>query len=1127
MAAAIVLGFLALKSMPVEQNPEVEFPIITIQTAYFGASPNEIETLISRKIEDAVTTSSSLKTIRSTSLEGISIVTAEFELGTPLDAALADVTSKVEEIIGELPSDAEKPVVSKLNIAAEPILYFALESDTLSALELRDLTDDRIKDRFARIRGVADITVSGGQVREIRVAVDRQRLLGYGLGGLDVLDALIGATANVPGGRITEGERETSVRVKGEFETVDEIRDLVIGITDNTDPDAPPAIIRLRDIATITDGPAERTEISRVNGNDAVIISVQKTREGNTVEIAARAKAAAEELEEIYPVNFTILRDVSKDVLESLEDLAFALGIGTVLVILIVYVFLHNLRGTIIVALAIPTCIFAALMAVSALGFTLNVMTMLGLSLAVGILIDDAIVVLENIYRHLSKGEPPREAALNGRMEIGLAAIAITMVDVVVFIPIASMGGIVGQFFRPFGLTVAAATLFSLFVSFTLTPMLASRWYREDENLEDKHGFAKWFDARFSSVAKRYRNALAFSLARRWLVIFTGFGVLFGVFMMIGGGFSPSVAAAIGNSTGFAIFCLVVGVVIFLVTLLLRQPRFRVILGAAVFAAAMIGFSVLGYALAVNKGGSILDFRFAPGADSGQVSVVVTMPPGSSLERTLSVVERIENAAMTIPETEYVTSTIGSASTGFGTSNQGSQYAQLRVSLTEKKALIDSLMFWGSSEELRTRADQVIVGELQQKLGKIPDAQIFVSAQSGFGFGPAVQVAINSLDPDKVIPAAQKAKLALANLEGIVNLDLSTKPGKPELVIRPDRTKLADNDMSVSQLGAVARIAYEGNTDAKYRERGREYDIRVNLSDDVRQDAGAVRSVPVTFRQGNPVFLGDVAWIERGVGPDKIERQDRQREVVVSGYLLPGYVIGTMGAKIVATVEGAGLGEGVSFTQRGENEMQAEEMPYMMQAFGLALLLVFMLLASLFDNILYPFIIQLAQPQALVGALLALMMTNTPFDIVGIIGVIMLVGLVGKNAILLVDYTNTLRQRGMSRTEAILLAGPTRLRPILMTTLALVLAMIPIALALGRGSAFRAPMGIVIIGGMTLSTLLTLLVIPASYTVFDDLSNWLGRVFFGRKAQEEKAEELPEVEQEPEPHEPMPSYSDD
>lgn len=1097
MLLALTLGWIGISNIPVEENPDVNFPYITVQTVYFGASPEEIESEITKEIEDACSGLARLQQITSVSLEGVSVVSLEFTLGTSLDVALADTTAKINEIAGLLPAAAERPVVSKLNITGEPILYLAAESDVLSPLELRDLIDDRVKDALARIPGVAEVSVQGGETREIRVAVDKQKLLSLGVGITNVLNALQGANVNVPGGSITQGNKETGVRVQGELKTVEEIRNLAVPISDNMNPDTPPAIIQLRDIATIIDGPAERTIISRVNGRDSVLITLQKTREGNTVEIADNAKQVLKQLEATYPIQFTITQDSSKRVLESIEDLQLALIIGIFLVVCIIYLFLHNFRGMLIVSFAIPTCLFAAFAVISAVGYTLNVMTMLGLSLAVGILVDDAIVVLENTYRHLSMGEPPKQAALNGRMEIGLAAVSITLIDVAVFIPIAFMGGITGEFMRPFAVTVAVATLFSLFVSFTLTPMLASRWYRDGENLEDKHGFAKWFDKRLHNFAKGYQRLLDNALKHRYLVFFGGFAFLIGVFMMIGGGYAKSLAAAIETGMSAGIFFFILFAIVFLISLFLRKFNFRILLGGAAFAGVILLFTVIGFALSQLKGAPIFNATFFPPVETGQIAINVTMPPGSSLDRTLKVVERIEQSITPVKDIKFVTSSIGvGAVTGFAGRSTGSQYAQVAVTLKDKKALLDALMPWHATEELRTRSQDSIKAEIQQKIGKIPDAQIVVAGVTGFGGGQApIQVAITSLNPDKVVPAAVKAQQIISNIPGIINVELSTKPGKPEILLKPDRWKLADNDLTVSQIGAVTRVFYEGNTDSKFRDKGREYNIRVNLEDSVRKDTARVGSVPVAFRQGRPVYLGDVTTINPGLSPDKIERVDRQRQVTVLGFLLPGYIVGTVDREVKDALQKENLGEGVEFVQLGEAQVQARESVYLVTAFALALIFVYFVLASLFDNILYPFIIQLAQPQALVGALLALMIADKPFDIVGFIAIIMLVGLVGKNAILLVDYANTLRARGYDRHDALLESGATRMRPILMTTLALVLAMIPIALSLGRGSEFRAPLGIIIIGGMSLSTILTLFVIPCSYTLFDDLSKTtVGRV---------------------------------
>ncbi|MEO7453171.1 MAG: efflux RND transporter permease subunit, partial [Fimbriimonadales bacterium] len=638
-----------------------------------------------------------------------------------------------------------------------------------------------------------------------------------------------------------------------------------------------------------------------------------------------------------------------------------------------------------------------------------------------------------------------------------------------------------------------------------------------------------------------------------WLVFMAGWAFLFGVFMMIGSGSNAdpksvgmgtaimgaqgmammSIAFALGLTVGSAVartkilkiiaviaalFCFTqlpailaainpemammampLGLLAIGVWLggFFKKPMITPLLAGLGFAAVMVFFGVAGYMLNVRKDAPIFTQSFFGGGDTGQVQVQVTMPPGSSLERTTQVVQRVEKVAIALPETEYVTTQVGQFGGGFGVGNSGSQYAGLTVSLIPKEAMLESMMFWVKHEKTRSKSSTTIVSELQSAIGKVPDAKIVVTAGGAFGGAP-IDFRIKSTNPDEVPALAAKAMEIMAGIDGLVNVELSSKPGKPELLVRPNRIRMADNDLNVSQLGGATRTLFEGDTSATYREAGREYDIRVNLSDDVRQNPAALASVPITFRNSNPIFLGDVATIEEAVGPDRVERRDRQRQIAVQAQLLPGEVVGTKSQEIYQKLlEGGIPEENIGFG--GEFEVQTREMVYMMSAFGLGIVLVFLVLASLFDNILYPFIIQLAQPQAFVGALLALMMTGTPMEIVGMIGFIMLIGLVGKNAILLVDYTNTLREQGRDRHAALLEAGPVRLRPIMMTTLAMILAMLPVAAAIGRGSEFRAPLGIVIIGGLSLSTLLTLFVIPASYTLFDDLSNEISGVMQRRR----------------------------
>jgi HAE1 family hydrophobic/amphiphilic exporter-1 len=1044
MVAVIVLGFYALSKTQVELQPKVDFPVITILTVYPGASPDEVETLVTKPIEDAVAGVEGLRQITSVSQYGISQVTLEFYIGTDVGEAYIDVQAKVNAAVGLLPRDAERPVISKLDTQSQPTMYIGMTGNR-PPYELRDLADNLIKDRLSSVPGVAAVTVSGGQKREILVAIDKERLNAYGLSINAVVRALQAANLNLPAGRITEGERDYNVRLLGEFRSIDELRNLRLYLQNPRNPMAAGTTLRLQDIADIRDTVEERTVITRLNGKENVTLVVQKASDANALEISEGIHQVIERIQKEYPdLKFEISFDQAESIKESLTDLRIALYLAIILVVLIVYLFLYNVRGTFIVALAIPTCIFASFIAIYFFGFTINFMTMLALSLAVGVLVDDAIVVIENIYRHLSMGEEPMEAAYNGRTEIGLAAITITFVDVVVFLPIAFMGGIVGQFFRSFGLTVAVTVLFSLLVSFTLTPMLASRFYRRGEALEEPKGFFRWFDARYRALERLYRRLLGWALRHRWAVIVTGNGLL-------------------------------------LLTLIL----------------------VIGSAL---RGSPLLPFRFAPSQDQGLIGITVKLPPAAALSETDAVVKRIEQAALSIPEVKFVSSLVGASGAGFiGAGDRGPRFANIQVTLHPKKALLDSLMFWVKHEEpLRTRSDVEIAGELREKIGVIPGAQITVNAISGFrggGFGVPVQLAMVGKDTTTLLETAERVKRLISQIPGIKDPDLSWSAGKPELQVVVDRERATRLGVSLTEIALALRTAYEGDTSVKYREGGQEYAIRVRLDEADRQRVSELSNLVVSYVQGAPVYLRDVATIRLDEGPTRIERADRQRRVMVLANIMPGYSLGNLRVQIDNLLRQQNvIPPGVRVSWFGEGEVLTREGAYMMQALLLSFILVYLLMVALFENWLYPFIIMFSQPQALVGALLALIVARSELNIVSMIGIIMLVGLVGKNAILLVDFTNTLRARGLSREEALQQAGPIRLRPILMTTAALVLAMVPIALAVGRGSEFRAPLGIVIIGGMLVSTLLTLVVIPCMYTVMDDLTQNLRRLVAPRRA---------------------------
>jgi HAE1 family hydrophobic/amphiphilic exporter-1 len=1102
MVAALFLGRMAYNSMRQELNPEVSFPIVTVTTVYPGADPDTISTLISKRLEDSISGVSNLREISSTSQEGASIVIANFELGTDINVALDDVRTRVDAVISQLPDDAERPTVTKFDNSSQPVLYLAFSSAQRTSSELRDLMDNQLQDKFGQIPGVASAGVQGGDIREIQIQLDREKLLSYGVGIADVARQINASTQNVPGGRLIKGDQEYTVRVAGEWKTIDQIRNAIITVSDPKNPQAPVHSVRLSDIAKVSDTVQERTSYSRLNGRDTVVLAIQKARDGNAVEITKRADELVSQIKKQYPdLEITKTFEQGKLITNSLEDLNFTLVFAVLLVSAIVFLFLHNMRGTLIVAIAIPVCIFAALCVVALAGFTINNMTMLALILAVGVLVDDAIVVLENIYRHLKMGEDPREAAINGRSEIGLAAIAITMADVVVFLPIAFMGGIVGQFFKPMALTYVFAVLASMFVSFTVTPMLAARWYKAGEDMEHPKGwFARSFERGFGRLERFYGRVLEWSLNHRWFVFILGNSALVAIFMFIGGGFvgvagKPFAAAQVGMPLLF--ISVILGAVVFVVNLFRRKVRPQLILYGLLFGLIFPFAAVCGGFFGAWKKEAPFKFEFIPTTDNAQVGVSIKMPPQASLARTQEVVEQVERVVGKNPNVKYILSNIGSQGVGNfgGAGNSGSNYAQVLATLYDRGALLDR--FKKQEERVRWISDTAVAADILDAVGKIPGAELKVSAVNGQGFGNPIQISLRSENRELLVETANNIRLKLLNgaIRGVINADVSTTPGKPELQAVPDRARVADAGLTVADVGAAIRTLYQGDDTARFREHGNEYKIRVQLSPKDKNNPEMVNSVPVAFKQGSPVFLSGVSKMVQRPSIDKISRRDRDQEVQITADLLPGFAAGSVSQEISTWMTKEKLiPEGVTVKPLGQADAQARESGFIFGAFGLGLILVYMLLASLYDNLLYPLIVQLAQPQAMTGAILALVLTDKSLNLVGFIGLITLIGLVGKNAILLVDYTNTLRDRGRNRHDALVEAGPTRLRPIAMTTVALVLGVLPIAAAIGRGSEFRETIGIVIIGGITLSTLLTLVVIPCSYTIFDDISEGIARL---------------------------------
>jgi len=1069
IAALMLLGWRALISMPAELDPRVDIPIVNVTTVYPGAGPEEIERAVSRPLEDAVASVSNVTDVSSRSLENVSFVTCEFKLGTNLDAAAADVRARVDSMLRDLPDEIQPPEVAKFDFNARPVMVLGV-TGRQSLQQLRLLVDDTIRPRLGQIGGVGNVSVVGGLQREVQVQVDPDRLAQHGLTLLDLLRPLQAASQSAPAGAYVQGSREVSVRVLGEFTSLEDLRDTPLpppapptlggsyGMRGRPGPSAP---LRLGDVAQIKDTFAAREQITRVGQRESIGLIISRLSDANTVHVAEGVRAALAELGSRLPsdVRITTIQDNSQAVADALEDINATLFLGAILAVLVVWIFLHSLKDTFIVAVAIPISILTTFIVMYFAGFTLNQMTMLALSLSVGILVDQSILVLECIHRHRAMAKGSWQAALDGRREIGLADAANTFVDVVVFIPIAFMAGIVGQFFKQFGLTIATATLASLYVSFTVTPMLAARWFRRGEGVDEptdtqrepgRRRFAALFDAGYLALERFYRRLLEGALRHRLLVVVGGFGAL-----------------------------------------------------------AVVGFLAW----------RLVGFDFTPSVDRGQVNVRVELPPGASLAEADALLQRVEAEAARIPEVDAprMLASAGEIIGGFGSlPDRGSQFAQLTLMLIPKQGLVEKLLHPGGQKGMRNRTDEQVATELRGRLGSLTaKARIAVSAVRGLTASLApLQIGLHGRDLNELESVAAEIQARMEKVSSLENIDTSVRRGKPELQVVLDRDRAEELFVTPAELAGLLRTAIAGNTDFQYRERDQAYPIRLQVARGAlggdRAGPEALKGILLAQRGPTRVYVADVADVRFGTGPTKIMRSQRLRRVTLYANLKPGVPLGAAQQAVEAAIADVRFG-GIEMTWEGEVDDMSESAGHMVNSLLLAIALSYMLMAALFNSLLMPLAIMVSIPMALVGALLGLIYTGTTMNIVSMIGIVMLVGLVSKNAILLVDYTNTLRSRGLTRDAAIQAAGPVRLRPILMTTLATVIAMLPVALQIGRASEMRSPMAIVVIGGLILSTLLTLVVIPVMYTYFDDLGTGMsrawGRAFPQRGSGEDGTEE--------------------
>jgi HAE1 family hydrophobic/amphiphilic exporter-1 len=994
VGALVVFGLVALRGIGLDLFPKVEIPTITVITQLVGADPETVETTVTDPIEEAVSTIAGIKSVRSTSAEGVSQVIVEFVLEKDVDVAYQEVQSKLGAIRSELPTDAEDPVVEKFDVDSAPIMAIVVSAD-LPVRELTRLADGVVKERLQRIKNVGQVRLVGDRERKIWVWLDRAKLEGFGLAVQDVERAIRAEHVEVPGGRVETGRMEYVVKTRAELESAAAFDDMVVAYRAG-------APVRIRDLGGTEDGLEERRSLARLDGVPAIALLVRRQSGTNTVEVAQGVKAEVERLRAelgAQGVTLEVAQDLSVYIEHSIHEIQFHLVIGGVLAVLIVFLFLRDWRITFISALAIPTSVIASFIFLGAFGFTLNMMTMLGLTLSIGLLIDDAIVVVENIFRHVEDGAAPMAAAHTGTSEIGLAVLAITASVVAVFLPVAFMKGIVGRFFFQFGMTVTAAVLISLLVSFTLIPMLAARLLRATHG----HGVLQVVGRFLDAVDAKYGLLLRGAL--RWRSV-----------------------------------TLVVALLVFASTLVVAK---------------------------------YLRAEFIPVEDQSEFNIRVKAPLGASIATTDALLERIRARIAPQPWVRYTFTTIGSDE--LQRVNEGAMYVKMTEKAERSLGQLDA-MRWAREE-----------------LADIKDARLSVEivprVSGGGRKNSDVQLELRGPDLGRLQRAAGAVLDHLRATPGYVDPDTTYDTNKPEVSVTLKRDRAADLGVDPLMVATTVRALVGGVDVTKFRAQGDRYDVAVRLLEPFRSRPADLEVLAVRSGRGELVQLQNVAKVEVRGGPVQIDRYNRTRQITVTANLQRDKkVLGEAVTELTQLMRSLDLPAGDTFGFAGQADTMRESFESLLFALFLAVVIIYMVLASQFESFIHPLTIMLSLPLSLVGALGALVATGQTVNIYTFIGIIMLMGLVTKNAILLVDYANTLQERdGLARDEALLAAGPTRLRPILMTTLAMVFSMLPIALGTGAGSESRAPMAIAVIGGLTTSTILTLVVVPVVYTVLDDL----------------------------------------
>ncbi len=1046
----ILLGIVSFTGLPLDLFPDFEFPIAAVITNYEGAAPAEVENMVSRPLEQALATVQGVENISSISQVGMSLVLLEFNWGIDLDMALMDARENIDLVKGFLPDDADDPMVLKADPSMMPIVQLSLYGDR-EDWELRRLAEDIVEPRLERVQGVASVDVVGGRTREIQVAVDPRELGSYGISLEEVSRALGQENFNISAGSIQEGGRDYQLRAVGEFASLQEMENLIIRSN-------PGQTVLLKDVATVEDGFREATRINRFNGDPSIGLLVSKQADANTVRVSSNVQDALSGIESALPEGVQIRKvmDQADFINESIQSVFEVGGVGALLAGLVLLFFLRSFRSTMVVALSIPVSVVATFVLMYFYGLTLNIVSLGGLALGIGIMVDSSIVVLENIYRFRQEGRSMRKAAGDGATQVAGAITAATLTTVVVFLPVVFMEGFASQIFMSMALTVSFSLLAALAVALTVVPALSSRLLARvmTEDTGRRKGAKEAGEARDQGAGDKSAGA----------------------------GGDPGDAKEKGSGAPKAeqanlLYRMTGGFHRYYHRL---ENRYRSLLEWSLLRRKLI---MAIFVLSFVASFALVPFigaEFLPQMDEGYISVRVELPTGSALEETDYVVEQVHGMLATIPEVQDVYKSIG----GGGGMDMG-----LGGGGTSHRASLDLIL---SDLRARDRSAQEIAEEIRGGLSRIAGAEYSVSTDGmtagGMG-GMPIDIAVRGDDLGELERITEQMAVIIARVPGTREVSTSFDEGRSELKAVVDREKAANHGLAFAQVGSALRTAVSGSTATRYRTGAEELDVRVILPDSYSRSLAALEEITLTSPYGYPVPLKEVTTFLEEVAPMSINRYNQVRSASVEAQVV-GRSQGEVMNEIMAQLDGLALPEGYFIDYEGEFQMMQESFEDLALALLLAIILVYMIMAAQFESLLHPFIIMFALPQTFTGVALALFLTGRSLNVASFIGVIMLSGIVVNNGIVLVDYINKLRELGRGCREAVLEAGPVRLRPIMMTTLTTVLAMFPMALGIGSGAELRAPMATVVIGGLLFSTLITLIVIPVVYTLVEDVKTW-------------------------------------